>query len=80
VQSTFSASNTLTAIGHRLAVAAAALVGLVSLLGDAPLRIACLRGALTWGAVLLVARLARGVLVHSLAVDRERAGGPSSTS
>lgn len=45
------------ASGLRLAVAAGASVALLSLFGDTPVRIASLRGAIAWAAVLAVTSL-----------------------
>lgn len=46
--------ETWRAAGRRAAVAIGALVALLSLASDAPVRIASWRGALAWGAVLAV--------------------------
>ena len=68
----------LTSLARRLAVAAGALTALVSLLHDAPVRIACLRGALAFAAALLVARWARLALERSLQHDHEAASSAPS--
>jgi len=73
VNSLVSASNSLQALGRRVAVASGAAVALVSLLSNAPVRIACLRGALALGAGLLIVRLGRGLVLHSLRADRSAA-------
>lgn len=46
--------ETWRAVGRRVAVAIGALVALLSLVSDAPVRIASWRGALAWAAVLAV--------------------------
>jgi hypothetical protein len=70
-----SATQALVALGRRLAVFAGALTALVALLGDVPVRIACLRGALALVAVLLLARAGRFLLARSLEADRARGAG-----
>ena len=50
------------ALGHRVAVAAGAACGLISLLWDAPVATAALRGGLTWFAVLAHFRLSARAL------------------
>ncbi|QDU70001.1 hypothetical protein Pla86_51210 [Planctomycetes bacterium Pla86] len=50
------------ALGHRLAVAAGAACGLLSLLWDAPAETAALRGVLAWVAVLAHFRLSAKAL------------------
>jgi len=69
-----SATPALVALGRRLAAFAGALTGLVSLLHGVPVRVACLRGALAFAAVLLLGRAGRAVLERSLAADRARVG------
>ena len=54
-----------TALGHRVAATLGASTALVSLLFDASLRIACLRGALAWLALLLVTRAGGWLLVRT---------------
>ncbi|MEE2939461.1 MAG: hypothetical protein VX460_03650 [Planctomycetota bacterium] len=46
--------HAMRASGRQYAVACGALVALLSLFNDTPVRIASLRGVLTWGALLLV--------------------------
>lgn len=46
--------NALRASGRQYAVACGALVALLSLFNDTPVRVASMRGAVTWGALLLV--------------------------
>jgi hypothetical protein len=65
-----STSQALSAVGRRLAAFAGALTGLVALLAHAPVRVACLRGALALAGVLALARAARFVLERSLAADQ----------
>ncbi len=50
------------AVGSRAAAIVGALVALTALLFDAPVEIACLRGALGWAAVLLAGRAVRWLL------------------
>ena len=52
---------------HRAAVVAGAASGLVALLVDAPVTVACLRGGLAWAAAILVGRLARWMVTSMLA-------------
>ena len=54
------------ALAKRIAVAAGALAALVSLIYDTPLWVASLRGALTWLALVVLARVSRTLLVMSL--------------
>ena len=54
------------ALAKRVAVAGGALAALVSLIYDAPPWVACARGALTWLALVLLARVSRTLLVLSL--------------
>ncbi|HVS09621.1 MAG TPA: hypothetical protein VMS76_07075 [Planctomycetota bacterium] len=54
------------ALGRRLAVAAGALAGLLSLHAHAPVWVASLRGGLTFIAVLLLAKLSRALLGRTL--------------
>ena len=46
--------HAMRASGRQYAVACGALVALLSLFNDTPVRIASLRGVITWGALLLV--------------------------
>ena len=46
--------HAMRASGRQYAVACGALVALLSLFNDTPVRIASLRGAVTWGSLLLV--------------------------
>lgn len=73
MSSLLSASNSLHALGRRGAVATGAAVALISLLARAPVRVACLRGGLALLACLLVARVVRQLVLHSLKVDRSAA-------
>jgi len=57
------------AFGHRAAVVAGALAALAALIVHAPVRIACLRGALTWAAVLLVIRASLWLLQRTSLED-----------
>jgi hypothetical protein len=70
-----SASQALVALGRRLAAFAGALTALLSLLAHVPVRIACLRGAVAYAVVLVVARGGRWALERSLEADRTRASG-----
>jgi len=65
-----SVERGMATLGRRVAVAAGALAALVSLLVDAPVRVASARGAATAICVLLVVRLATAFL----------AAGPLSTA
>ena len=57
------------AFGHRAAVVAGALAALAALIVHAPVRIACLRGALAWAAVLLVIRASLWLLQRTSLED-----------
>lgn len=72
-----SATLALVALGRRLAAFAGASTALLSLLAHVPVRIACLRGAVAFAVVLLVARGGRLALERSLEADRARASGGS---
>lgn len=65
--------TTWFALGKRGAVAAGALAALVSLLHDAPLWVATLRGAAVWAAVLALACAGRAWLARSILPNEERA-------
>lgn len=60
-----SLADAWTGFGRRIAVAAAALIGLVSLLAHAPVWLASLRGAATFVALAATARLARLALEYA---------------
>lgn len=60
------------ALFQRAAVAVGALCALVALWNEVPLRIACLRGALAWVAVVFLGVVWQGVLSLSLSDDRAR--------
>jgi len=64
-----STSQALSFLGRRAAAFAGALAALAALLAHAPVRIACLRGALAYAAVLALARGSRAVLERSLSAD-----------
>src|SRR5262245_13120471 len=66
------------AFGRRLAAAAGALVALVSLLVDAPLEVAALRGAGTLAAVLVAVRAGRALLVRAEGARPADPGGKNS--
>lgn len=57
-----SVGSGLSALGRRVAVGSGALIALVSLLVDAPVWVASLRGAATAVAGLLVVRIASATL------------------
>ena len=54
----FPLESTWLALTHRWAAVTRALTALTALLVDAPVRTACLRGALSWLAVWVVGRAA----------------------
>jgi hypothetical protein len=62
------------ALFQRAAVAVGALSGLVGLWNGVPVRIACLRAAGAWVAVLFLGVVWQGVLSLSLSDDRARRG------
>ena len=68
-----------TALGHRVAATMGASTALVSLLFDASLQIACLRGALAWLALLLVTRAGGWLLVRT-DVARNPAGSQTGAA
>ncbi|MDA1263445.1 MAG: hypothetical protein O2816_00030 [Planctomycetota bacterium] len=52
------------AFAHQVAALAGATAAVVALWNDAPVTIACLRGALAWAAALLTARVLTSLLRH----------------
>ena len=60
-------------LGHRVAVAAGCLVGLLALLHHVPVSTASLRGGATWFGVLVLFRLGGIALERALAFDRAAA-------
>ena len=68
----------MKALFQRAAVFVGALCALVGLWNGVPVRIACLRGAGAWVAVVFLGVLWQSVLALSLSDDRARrgAGGP----
>lgn len=69
-----SASDPLKALFQRAAVFVGAGSALVSLWSGVPVRVACLRGAGAWIAVLVLGAVWNSVLVLSLSDDRARRG------
>jgi hypothetical protein len=70
-----SVERGLAALGRRVAVAAGALAALVSLLVDAPVWVASVRGAATATCVLVVVRLASAFLAAGPASATENEDG-----
>ena len=58
------------AFGHRAAVIAGALAALTALIRHVPVRVASLRGALAWAAVLLVSRASLWLLQRTSLEDQ----------
>ncbi len=61
---------TWRSLGHRFAVAGGCLAALISLLNDAPVLTASLRGAAAYAVVLVVAKLGLVALEHTLALEK----------
>ena len=57
------------AFAHQAAAIAGAVAGMVALWNDAPVTIACLRGAMAWAAALLTARVLSALLRRLPTVD-----------
>ncbi len=65
------------ALGHRTAATAGALTALISLLFHVSLRAACLRGGLTWLALIVITRATHWLLRRTYA---ERSPGVENAS
>jgi len=64
-----------TALSHRWAAAAGASTALISLLSDASVKAASLRGSVAWFVLLAAARVCRWLLARTAAGCGERATG-----
>jgi len=61
-----------TRLGQRIAVAGAAATGLISLLWDAAVHVACFRGGLAWLALVLFTRTGRWIIERTLSAGDSR--------
>ena len=68
-----------TSLVQRAAVIAGCLTALLALVRHVPVHVASLRGAYAWGAVLVVERLGRWLLQHTVPPADEGEGPPEQT-